>query len=388
MSSHLAIVTPFPPIRNSIGQYGYYLSNAIAQTGNFERITVLTQVATDTQQFDDKLPFRVERLWHLNRLDTGLIILNRLRKLKPDLIWYNLGASIFGKSPLSNVTGLISPSLSRIIGIPTVITLHELIGQSDLQALQVPGGQLAFYGTSFIQRLYTQANVVCVTLRQHAKYLSQTNPNTQVMHIPHGSFTSPIFLDNSPNFDILFLGYIAPFKGLELLLKVFCDLQSNYPSLSLTIAGEEHPRFAGYLKRVRGIFGKNPAIRWLGYVPESDLSQIFAQATIVVLPNTATTGASSVLYRAAAFGRPIVASNLAELRAVADEENLQVEFFRNGDIVSLKTALERLLMDSEQRTRQAHHNYRVIKERLTLDHVCHMYLQVFELALAGRKRNS
>jgi len=388
MSSHLVIVTPFPPMKNSIGQYGYYLSKAIAQTGKFEHVTVITQVATDTQQFDAELPFRVERVWHLNRPDSSLKILNQLKKYKPDLVWYNLGASIFGKSPPSNIAGLLSPALSRMIGIPTVITLHELIEQSDLQALHVPGGQLASYGVSLIQKLCTQADVVCVTLRQHATYLSQTVPGVQVIHIPHGAFTSPTFLTNLPNLEILFLGYIAPFKGLELLLNVFRDLRTHHPSLNLMIAGEEHPRFPGYLKHIRNIFGEDPAICWLGYVPELDLSQIFAQATIVVLPNSATTGASSVLYRAATWGRPIVASDLPELRAVADEENLQVEFFRSGDSISLKTTLERLLMDPEQRTRQAHHNYHVIKERLTLTHICQMYLQAFELALAGHKRHS
>lgn len=384
MSLHLAIVTPFPPIRNSIGQYGYYLSNALAETGVFNRVSVITQVAVDALQFDNELPFRVERSWHPNRLDSGFKILGLLKRNNPDLVWYNLGVSIFGKSPLSNIAGLLSPFVSKMTDIPTVVTLHELIEQSNLQALHVPGGQLAHYGASLIQKLCVQADVVCVTLRQHATYLSKTIPGIQVMHIPHGSFTSPVLLANSPSLEILFLGYIAPFKGLELLLKVFCELQSYFPSLGLTIAGNEHPRFSGYLRHIKSIFGENPAIRWLGYVPELDLSQIFEQATVVVLPNTATTGSSSTLYRAAAWGRPIVASDLPELRAVADEENFCVDFFRNGDSNSLKTTLERLLMDSEKRTRQSQHNCHVIREHLTLNHTCQMYLKAFELALAVR----
>lgn len=40
---------------------------------------------------------------------------------------------------------------------------------------------------------------------------------------------------------------------------------------------------------------------------------------VVVPPYTATTGASSVLRRSAALGRPVVASDLPDLRADAEE---------------------------------------------------------------------
>jgi glycosyltransferase involved in cell wall biosynthesis len=386
MSIHLAIVTPLPPIRSSIGQYGYYISEALARTGNFEQITLLAQTAPNAQQTDSKLPFQVERLWDLNRLDASLKISSRLKQVKPDLIWYNLGVSIFGgQSPLSNAAGLLSPALSKMIGIPTVITLHESIAQADLPTLHVPGGRLTRWGASLIQYICTQADLVCVTLHRHAEYLSQNNPNIQVMHIPHGTFTSPTLLASSSNLEFLFFGYIAPFKGLELLLKVFSDLYSRYPSLSLTIAGGEHPRFPGYLQHIRSSCGENPAIRWLGYVPEIELRQVFARAAIVILPSTATTGSSSVLYRAAAWGRPIVASDLPELRASAEEERLWVEFFPSGDDVGLRTALERLLVDSERRTNQAYHNYHIIKEHLTLAHTCQAYLKAFEIALINHK---
>src|SRR3972149_5411351 len=39
---HLAIVSPYPPNITGIGQYGYYVSRLLAQSGVFHRITVLT----------------------------------------------------------------------------------------------------------------------------------------------------------------------------------------------------------------------------------------------------------------------------------------------------------------------------------------------------------
>lgn len=381
MSIHLAIVTPFPPSGSSIGQYGYYLSNALAQTGNFARITILAQIPHEPQENDLRLPLQIERLWYPNRLDTSLKIFNRLRQLMPDIVWFNLGLSSFGTSPLPNVAGLFGPWIIKMLRFPTVITLHELIGQADLRRLRVPGGQLAAWGKNFVQLISTRADVVCVTLRQHAKYLSQRNPKIQLLHIPHGAFTAPVILEGSLNPEILFFGYVAPFKGLELLLNVFLDLHLRHPTIRLTIAGGEHPRFPGYLKKIQSTFRENPAIYWRGYVPENELRQVFADATVVVVPSTASTGSSSVIYRAAAWGRPIVASDLPELKAAAGEENLWVEFFPTGSDIALRLTLERLLKDPIQRTNQSNHNFHIIKNHLTLTHTSQAYLHAFKLAL-------
>jgi glycosyltransferase involved in cell wall biosynthesis len=385
MSTHLAIVTPLPPVRSSIGQYGYYLSNALARTGRFTKITLLAQAAPDAHTVDRELPFQVERLWHLNRLDSSFRIVSRLRRLRPDLVWYNLGASIFGQSSLSNASGLMGPVLSKSAGIPTVVTQHELLAQANLPGLHVPGGAIGRWGANVIHSVFTQGDLVCVTLRRHAEYLSKNRPKLRVVHIPHGTFNSPVILSGSSELELLFLGYIAPFKGLELLLEVFNELNSQYPSLTLTIAGDNHPRFPEYLQQIQRAFGRHPAIRWLGYVPENKLCEVFRRATVVVLPRTATTGSSSVLYRAAGWGRPIVASDLPELRAIAEEERLWVEFFSTGDSNSLKATLESLLKDASKREAQIQHNYHIIRERLTLAHISQLYLQAFELVLRNAR---
>ncbi len=68
---HLAIVTPFPPRLSGIGQYGYHVSHALAGTGVFERVTVLTETAPDTPPVERWHGLRIERLWRCNGLDAG-----------------------------------------------------------------------------------------------------------------------------------------------------------------------------------------------------------------------------------------------------------------------------------------------------------------------------
>mgnify|MGYP000158755591 CR=1 FL=1 len=67
-----------------------------------------------------------------------------------------------------------------------------------------------------------------------------------------------------------------------------------------------------------------PGARLLVKAPELSRADIgdrlrglFARASVVVLPYLASTGASSVVHRAAAWGRPLIASDLPDLRAVA-----------------------------------------------------------------------
>jgi glycosyltransferase involved in cell wall biosynthesis len=382
-SPHLVIVTPFPPSANGIGRYGAYVSAALARRQVFAHITVLTAVAPNTPPVEQRHGLTIERIWRPDMLDASWKIAVRLQQLHPDLVWFNLGASTWGRSPLANIGGLLSPTFCRRLGLPSVATVHEMVELADLRALAVPGGRLATWGTRLIRRLSTIADVVCVTLRRHAAWLAARQRNVRVVHIPHGVFDTPELLPTANEPEVLMFSSLTPFKGLELLLDVVRQLHGRHPQLRLTVAGAEHMRFPGYAHSVRRLFGTHPAVRWQGYVPEPALRDVFARAAVVVLPYTATTGSSSVVYRAAGWGRPIIASDLPELRAIAAEEGLWLQFFRSGDHAGLMSSLERLLCDGALRAAQARHNYDMVTDHLTLDHTCDAYLRAFDLALAA-----
>jgi glycosyltransferase involved in cell wall biosynthesis len=380
---HLVIVTPLPPAKSSIGQYGYYLAQALACTNSFGQITILAQREAGTKEVDLSPPMRVERIWKRDRPDSSLRIIRRLRQLKPDLVWYNLGASIFGKNLLSNVSGLLCPFLTRRISIPTVVTMHEMVESIDLKTLHVPGGGLSSWGTGMIRFMLTQADLVCVTLERHAKWLARRAPYAQVMHIPHGIFTAPQVLPDRADLNLLVFGNLAPYKGLETALEAFSSLRQNYPSIRLTIAGTEHPRFPGYIERIRKEIGNIPSINWSINVPEYELPYLFAHSTLVVIPNIATTGSSSVLYRAVGWGRAVMASDLPELRAVAEEEQFRINFFTRGNSAALAKSLKSLLFDLEKRKAQVRHNFGIVIDHLTVEHTAQAYLHAFERVLDG-----
>lgn len=378
---HLVIVSPFPPSITGIGQYGYHLTRALANSGLFSRLTVLAGAHQDGNHPNHLGKTEIEYCWQPDSLKARQAILSRVRQLHPDLIWFNMGASIFGRSPLSNLSGLLTP-MSASRRFPTVVTLHELVELADLRTLNAPGGALAPLGARLLTRIATQADVICLTMQHYADWLSARG--VECAHIPIGAYHEPELLQETDSCELLFFTTLAPYKGLELLIKGFSRLRREIPQLRLTIAGTAHTRFPNYGNELRHRFGEAQGIRWLGQVAEDDVKELFKRARLVVLPYAASTGSSSVLYQAATWGRAVVASDLSEIRKLTLENNLQVQFFKNNNLESLCDSIRTLLHSSSLRRTQAQHNFKSI-QILRPKATCYRYITAFNYALEKRQ---
>ena len=380
---HLVIVSPFPPSITGIGQYGYHLTRALAHSGLFSRLTVLAG-STHRQPWAQPNHLGLTELdycWQPGSLQARQAILSRVKRLSPDLIWFNLGASIFGKSPLSNLSGLLTPMIAARM-FPTVATLHELVELADLRALNAPGGALAPLGARLLTRIATQADVICLTMEHYAKWLGARG--VDCAHIPIGAYHEPELLGETESSELLFFTTLAPYKGLELLIEAFRRLRGEIPELRLTIAGTTHTRFPNYANELRERFGEAHGIRWMGQVSEDEVKNLFRRSQIVVLPYAASTGSSSVLYQAATWGRSVVASDLSEIRKLTSENNLHVQFFENNNLESLCASLRLLIHSPALRRAQSQHNFKSI-QYLRPKATCHRYIQAFNRALEKRQ---
>jgi|ERR1700722_1380993 len=106
---------------------------------------------------------------------------------------------------------------------------------------------------------------------------------------------------------VLFFGRIRKYKGLEILLQAFRQVEQNCPACELWIVGE------GDLRPYRGLIAGLNQVRirneWL---PDSEISHIFEQSDIVVLPYI-DASQSGVLAIAAPMGIPVIASEVGGL---------------------------------------------------------------------------
>jgi glycosyltransferase involved in cell wall biosynthesis len=378
---HLVIVSPFPPSITGIGQYGYHLTRTLAKSGLFSRLTVLAGSARHGEHPNHLGFTEVEYCWQPDSFQARQAILSRLKCLNPDLIWFNLGASIFGKSSLCNLSGLFTPMIASRL-FPTAVTLHELVELADLRALNAPGGVLAPLGARLLTHIATQADVICLTMQHYVDWLGVRG--VDCAHIPIGAYHEPELMDETESCELLFFTTLAPYKGLELLIDAFTRLRIEHPKLRLTIAGTAHTRFPNYANELKKRFGASHGVRWLGQVPEEFVKDLFRGAQIVVLPYTASTGSSSVLYQAATWGRAVVASNLNEIRRLTLENDLHVQFFENNNLESLCESIGLLLKSPALRFMQAQHNFKSI-QHLRPKATCYRYIKAFNYALEKRQ---
>lgn len=116
---------------------------------------------------------------------------------------------------------------------------------------------------------------------------------------------------------ILLFGRIFAYKGLEQLVRAEAVLKDVLPNLRITIAGRGDDPWA-----FRPLMGRPDRydIRH-GFIEDPEVAQLFLDSDIVVLPYTEASQ-SGVLNLAAAFGKPVIVTDVGELRASVEPNGL------------------------------------------------------------------
>ncbi len=115
---------------------------------------------------------------------------------------------------------------------------------------------------------------------------------------------------------ILFFGQIAPYKGVEYLLRAFIELGRERSEYRLVIAGS--PKWDGeYWRRMEAIIRdsalKERIIQRIEFVPDDQTEVFFKAADVLVLPYT-DIFQSGVLSLAYSFGLPVIATDVGSLK--------------------------------------------------------------------------
>jgi glycosyltransferase involved in cell wall biosynthesis len=116
---------------------------------------------------------------------------------------------------------------------------------------------------------------------------------------------------------VLLFGRIFAYKGLEQLVRAEAALKDALPNLRITIAGRGDDPWA--FRALMGDPGRYD-IRHR-YIDDREVAQLFLDADIVALPYTEASQ-SGVLNLAAAFGKPVIVTEVGELRATVEPNRL------------------------------------------------------------------
>jgi D-inositol-3-phosphate glycosyltransferase len=115
---------------------------------------------------------------------------------------------------------------------------------------------------------------------------------------------------------LLFFGNIAPYKGLEYLVKAFAMLIRKDRDLRLIIAGRpkgSEAYWQGITDMLRELNLSEFVVQKIEYVPDADTEIFFKAADAFVLPYTHIFQ-SGVLFLGYNFGLPVVATDVGSLR--------------------------------------------------------------------------
>jgi glycosyltransferase involved in cell wall biosynthesis len=322
---------------------------------------------------------------------------NQIKKLKPDVVWFNLVFSSFAtpENPLAAFAGLSTPALIRSLGFYTHITLHHILEHVDFTAAGVRQERLYRMGTDVVTRALLRANSVSVLLPGYRNTLISKYAARNVLLGTHGTFASthtpPDFSKRgNPQLRILAIGHWGTYKRLETLMEAFPRVLDQVPNAKLIVAGANHHTRAGYWESIRDAQPAHLPIEFRGYVAENEIPELFQSTSVLVLPYDSATGSSGPAHQACQYGVPIVCADIPDFQGMVTDEGMAVLFYRIGDAEDLAQKLTAILKSPELERTMADQNFAAGIE-MTMGSVIANYLRWFRLNHAKRmllQRNS
>jgi glycosyltransferase involved in cell wall biosynthesis len=393
----ICLVATFPPSGRQLNEYAFHIARELTKCPDVE-LTILADELTDYEFATDEngktlkadqqseLPgFTVIRCWKFGSVLTPARLIKTIRKLKPDVVWYNLVFSSFAtpENPFAAFAGLSAPALTQASGFFTHITLHHIIEHVDFAAAGVRRERLFRFGTNLATKALLKAHSVSVLLPHYRSTLNAKYSARNVLLGNHGTFSStptpPEFTKRgNPDLRILAIGHWGTYKRLETLMSAFPKVLEKVPNARLIVAGANHHTKAGYWESIRDAQPKDLPIEFRGYVAEEAIPELFQSTSILVLPYDSATGSSGPAHQACEYGVPIVCADIDDFKEMVTRENMAVSFYRKGDADDLAERFVDILKSPDLQRQMAEHNFAAGVE-MTMTSVVKNYLRWFEL---------
>jgi glycosyltransferase involved in cell wall biosynthesis len=393
----ICLVATFPPSGRQLNEYAFHLARELARNPEIE-LTILADELTDydfatdengkplkSREQSELAGFNVIRCWQFGSILTPMRLLNTIRRVKPDVVWYNLVFSSFAtpESPIAAFAGLSAPALTQALGFFTHITLHHIIEHVDFSAAGVRQERLFRIGTNLATKALLKAHSVSVLLPHYRTTLVEKYAAQNVLLGTHGTFsTTPSAPDFSkrgnPELRILAIGHWGTYKRLETLMSAFPLVLAKIPNARLIVAGANHHTKPGYWESIRDAQPRDLPIEFRGYVPEEAIPELFQTTSVLALPYDSATGSSGPAHQACEFGVPIVCADIDDFKEMVAGEGMAVRFYAKGDPADMAEQFIAILQSDQLQRQMAEHNFAVGVD-MTMSSVVKNYLRWFEL---------
>lgn len=321
-----------------IGSITYYLDRACFSSRNLRLQPGCLDLAGKSS-----LPRITRRLLKLTEHALNLIALTLRFSLRPPgIIHIQYLPLLRWPLPLD----LWFASFCQWRGSKLVLTVHDLLPHDTAER----------YKTTF-QRLYRKMDaLICHSDHVKARLEAEFGiPAHKIAVIPHGPFFYDLPTDATQdarlkygippgNAIVLWQGIIFPYKGLDLLLQAWQQVERENTAAHLVVVGTGAPDLLAALRDQVRTLGLQRVTLDLRFTSTQELVSIYRAADVVVYPYRAIT-TSGALATGLSLGKAIVASDLPVFRELLIHgENALLA--PPGDVHALARAILTLLNDS------------------------------------------
>lgn len=281
-------------------------------------------------------PAMLKPIWYaidLFNLHSYLIIRNILKKEKPDIVHiHNFKGFSFAFSAVKK------------LNLPLVFTMHDYFLECLQENLIRNCGKIC-----------NSRPLLCRIYAEIQRYLKDNKPDVvtapsqfvidtlkkegffemvRTMKLPLGIELDNIekIKKNYESIDILFVGRLNRYKGVNILIDAFKQIKRKNIHLHIVGAGKDTEEF-------KKIAGDHSNITFYGFVSESKLIELYKKASVTVVPSTWYETFGIVIIESFKYSTPVIASNIGGFPELI-ENGYNGYLFEAGNADELKKLLE------------------------------------------------
>jgi glycosyltransferase involved in cell wall biosynthesis len=254
---------------------------------------------------------------------------------------------------------------------PFVLTTHDPFAMNGL-----PVGWKRRLTDRFVLR---KADAVVALSNAEGDFLARRRglPRQGIAVIPNG-ISAAVFDRVSepaePANDLLFVGQLKEFKGLDYLLDALPAVRAAYPRVKLRIVYQTGPLLERYQKHARRL-GLNGSLEFAGPKTAGGLARLYSAAAMVVSPSLGEC-LSTVVLEAMCCGAAVVATDVGGIREQLDEDTGIIVPPRNS--AALACAISALLADAGRRRRLGQAAWRKVHAQFSVRQMIDRHVRLYE----------
>jgi len=267
----------------------------------------------------------------------------------------------------ANSAATVGLLATRMLGIGWSFTMHG-ISETDYPA-----------GLMLGRKIEAAKFVACVSYFGRAQGMRLVTPDQwPKMHVVRCGLPfdrlPPRTSDGSNGKTLVCVGRLSPEKGQAGLLEALSQLRERQPEMILRLVGDGPDRQA--LETLAAELGVQDRVTFLGRMTEADTLAEIARSDILIVPSFME-GLPIVLMEAMALGVPVVASRVAGIPELVEEE---AGLFTPSRWDELAARIEQLLSDKALRTSLSERGKRKVADEFNAKKSAHIMDALFDKA--------